>query len=82
MERATSKDGFNWPLNFADAVGSGINKDNGNMAKRFLSFEQRENLLDLFEPFNSLSQRNEFRKIIQEFHVILRLASSTRKIKT
>ena len=30
MERADSKDGFNWPLNFVDAVGSGGNKDNGN----------------------------------------------------
>ena len=82
MERANSKDGFNRPLNFADAVGSGGNKDNGNMAKRFLSFEQRENVLDLYEPFDSLSQRDELRKIIQGFHVILRVASSTRKINT
>ena len=64
MERANSKDGFNRPLNFADAVGSGGNKDNGNMAKRFLSFEQRENVIDLYEPFDSLSEGDEVRKII------------------
>ena len=80
MEKANKKDGFNRPLNFADAVGSGGNKDNGNMAKRYLSFEQRENVLDLYEPFDSVSQRNDLRKLIQGLNVILRVASSTRKI--
>ena len=46
----------------------------------FLSAEKRETVLDLYKT-DSPEQRDQLRQVIQKLSVILRVMSSTRKIK-
>ena len=80
MAKAKAKEGLNLPLNAPNPSGTGGNCDNGNMAKQFFSPENREKVLDLYEPFDETTQREEMRRVLQGFNVILRVMSSTRKI--
>ena len=68
------------PLNQPDPYTSSGNMDNANMAKAFLSVEKREQVLDLYDT-SSLEQRNQLEIVLQQLSVILRVASSTQKIK-
>ena len=63
-----------------DQYSQGGNRDFGTAAKMFLSTERREIILDLYKT-DSPDQREQLRQVIQKLSVILRVMSSTRKIK-
>ena len=68
------------PLNQPDPCTASGNRDNANMAKAFLSVKHRETVLDLYNT-SSEEQRNQLEILLQQMSVILRVASSTQKIK-
>ena len=75
------KSKLNLPLNQPDPCTASGNRDNANMAKEFLSVKNRDKVLDLYHT-SSQEQRDQLETLLQHMSVILRVSSSTQKIKT
>ena len=67
-------------MSVPDQFNSGGNTDTGKTAKAFLEPKNREKVLDLYQT-DSDDQRQKLSTLLQNLNVILRVTSSTRKIK-